>query len=188
MNDRHASMFVKVWPENSLSRLHITYKFVCLGFLFYFFTNWKQRSVSLKELLQTFWKCNRKQRHASNVAALVDVFPATWNAAVVWYVIMMNQLCLQFVQAQGSRVLYQDPSHQHQLNTCPERVSVCVCVHSYFCSLNTAAVCCHTVCTVYSCRSCCFLVRLVSSGTWFACQTPVGVCGSVSCVLCDELL
>lgn len=30
-------MFVKVWPENSLSRLHITYKFVCLGFLFYFF-------------------------------------------------------------------------------------------------------------------------------------------------------
>lgn len=121
------------------------------------------------------------QQKASNVAALVDVFPATWNAAVVWYVIMMNQLCLQFVQAQGSRVLYQVPSHQHQLNTCPERVSVCVCVHSYFCSLNTAAVCCHTVCTVYSCRSCCFLVRLVSSGTWFACQTPVGV-GVCVCV------
>lgn len=109
------------------------------------------------------------------------MFPATWNAAVVWYVIMMNQLCLQFVQAQGSRVLYQVPSHQHQLNTCPERVSVCVCVHRYFCSLNTAAVCCHTVCTVYSCRSCCFLVRLVSSGTWFACQTPVGV-GVCVCV------
>lgn len=62
-----------------------------------------------------------------------------------------------------------------------ESECVCVCVHSYFCSLNTAAVCCHTVCTVYSCRSCCFLVRLVSSGTWFACQTPVGV-GVCVCV------
>lgn len=66
-----------------------------------------------------------------------------------------------------------------------ESECVCVCVHSYFCSLNTAAVCCHTVCTVYSCRSCCFLVRLVSSGTWFACQTPVGVCVCVrECQLC----